>query len=72
MITPQEDTPKRGRPSKPARHRFADSLGSLMEDYETLPNQDRHEVDKAIVQALDISARDWAMAMRYLIDGCKR
>lgn len=56
------------KPKPSARHKLAEALTEIMADYDTLPAQERHAVDVAIVQCLDANARDWAMGMRALIE----
>jgi hypothetical protein len=47
---------------------MAQALSDLLADYETLPHADRHAVDIAIVQCLDVSPKDWAIGMRALVE----
>lgn len=49
--------------AKSAKSQFAESLQTIMADYATLPDQDRFAIDRAITQHLDISPKDWVMAM---------
>ena len=71
-MTTTDTEPKRGRPPKPAQARFADALESLLEDYATLPDQDRYQVDKALTQHLDLMPKDWLIATRALIEALNR
>lgn len=52
--------------------KFAQSLADIITDYETLPDAEKYEIDKAIVQHLDISPKDWRLAMHALIDNLRR
>jgi|JI10StandDraft_1071094.scaffolds.fasta_scaffold67587_4 hypothetical protein len=52
--------------AKPAKLQFADELQQLLFIYNTMPDPDRFAVDKALTQYLDISPKDWVMAMNAL------
>jgi hypothetical protein len=56
------------KPKQSAKHQMAQALSDLLADYETLPHADRHAVDIAIVQCLDVSPKDWAIGMRALVE----
>lgn len=63
--------PKRTK-AKPAKAKLAEALQDILADYDTLPNADRHSVDIAIVQCLDVSAKDWRLGMQALITALSR
>lgn len=58
--------------AKPAKLQFAEDMQALMDGYNTLPDPDRFAVDKALTQYLDISPKDWVMAMNALTTALKR
>ena len=60
------------KPKKSHKSKFAKSLADILSDYETLPDAEKYEIDKAIVKHLDISPKDWRLAMQALIDNLRR
>lgn len=64
-------TDTKPRPTK-APARFSDTLQSVLDDYTTLPADEKHKTDRAIVAHLDTMPKDWVMAMQALIEALKR
>lgn len=52
---------------KPAKVHFAIELAEVLFIYNTMTDDERFTVDRAITQHLDISPKDWVMAMNALI-----
>jgi len=65
MITDTKPKPK-------AQPSFATPLQATLDDYATLPPQEKHRVDLAITQHLDLTPKDWVMAMNALTTALKR
>lgn len=66
------DTEPKRTKAKLARAKLAEAMQDILTDYDTLPTQDRHAVDVAIVQCLDVSSKDWRIGMQSLIAALTR
>ena len=60
------------KPKKSHKSKFAQSLADILSDYETLPDDEKYEIDEPSVKHLDISPKDWRLARHALIDNLRR
>lgn len=51
---------------------IADQIAALVLEYETLPDKERFDFDRALLQALDVSPKDWLLAMKQLAGSAGR
>lgn len=64
MNTATKSPPK----PKTSKERFGESIAAVMADYDTMPEHERFQIDRAIIEHMDVVPKDWAMAMRNLAE----
>lgn len=58
--------------TKARKATIADQIAALVLEYETLPDKERFDFDRALLQALDVSPKDWLLAMKQLAGSAGR